>query len=206
MKKWKRSDIPTSMILKICSERFKLTLGTRVIHRLLDLTNAPSKVILAALERDVDAGYLEYGVSLNNPWLTEKGKDKMKTFSIRKHIKQVEKDDCVIACVAMMMNKPYEEIRQLAENFGWTPQSGGIVIHEFLNSFGYWCNWHDHLGTERPIMVSIPSLNLEDCLHLFVLDEDNNVFDPSSGKQATLEYAIENCNHSFFNIHKQEES
>lgn len=37
----------------------------------------PPKIVLAAMQREVDAGNLDYGVALHRPWLTDKGRTEM---------------------------------------------------------------------------------------------------------------------------------
>lgn len=38
-------------------------------------TRYPTKVITAALERELHAGHIDYGTSISSPWLTAKGED-----------------------------------------------------------------------------------------------------------------------------------
>ncbi|MFI8278536.1 hypothetical protein ACIGBH_27420 [Streptomyces sp. NPDC085929] len=62
----KRSDLPTTRVLVGIRDH-----GT---HALDELTGTyPIKVVRAAFARDVRRGYIEYGVTLDRPWLTPQG-------------------------------------------------------------------------------------------------------------------------------------
>lgn len=71
----KRSDISTLTVLSMVNEIDVCGLQRNAFYHLCENTGAPPKVVLAALNRDADAGYLEYGLWVKAPWLTEKGKE-----------------------------------------------------------------------------------------------------------------------------------
>lgn len=60
----KRSDLDTRTILE--AVRQGAPYGQLAAHY-------PSKVVTAALERELRAGHIDYGVSIANPWLTYQG-------------------------------------------------------------------------------------------------------------------------------------
>ena len=69
----KRKDIPTKLVIQSCLKAHQPgehRVSWEIIH---EKTNAPDKVIYAAMQRDVDKGYLEFGVSINTAWATKKG-------------------------------------------------------------------------------------------------------------------------------------
>lgn len=62
----KRSDLTTEEVLRtVCVHG---TSAWTMLRR-----RYPPKIVLAAYQREVDAGRLDYGVSLVRPWLTPKG-------------------------------------------------------------------------------------------------------------------------------------
>lgn len=68
----KRSDIPTKAVLRAC-HRFHNYNDSPPWIKLMNQFNAPEKVVYAAMERDVNKGFLDYGVSLRTSWVTPKG-------------------------------------------------------------------------------------------------------------------------------------
>lgn len=60
----KRSDLTTDEVMNAIRQH-----NRQAWERLTDIY--PEKVVLAAFEREVDAGRLEYGVSLKRPWIVE---------------------------------------------------------------------------------------------------------------------------------------
>lgn len=67
----KRSDISTIEVLKACIERKQTK--EFITDMLMQKFNVPEKVVYAALNRDNDNGYIDFGVSLRTAWATEKG-------------------------------------------------------------------------------------------------------------------------------------
>lgn len=63
----KRSDLTTGMILRAVDQY-----GVHAWERLTD--RYPPKVVLAAIQREVDADRLDYGVALHRPFLTPAGR------------------------------------------------------------------------------------------------------------------------------------
>lgn len=66
----KRSDLRTSEVLAAVRER-----KFKAFEHLCE--QYPVKVVRAALMRDVRAGWLEYGVCLERPWLTPAGEQRL---------------------------------------------------------------------------------------------------------------------------------
>jgi hypothetical protein len=62
----KRSDLPTVVVLAMV-KMYQL----RTFEVLS--TVYPPKIVLAAFDRDVNKGYLEYGTTVARPWLESKG-------------------------------------------------------------------------------------------------------------------------------------
>jgi hypothetical protein len=63
----KRSDLSTRIVLEVVDYW-----GMHAWERLSE--KYPPKLVLAAIEREVTAGRLEYGVSVHRPWLTDSGR------------------------------------------------------------------------------------------------------------------------------------
>ena len=87
----KRKDISTFVVLT-AAERAHIYSGAGTWRWIQAMINAPEKVIYAAMERDHDKGYLEYGVSLRTAWLTEKGEQKLKELRAQHGIDLLEED------------------------------------------------------------------------------------------------------------------
>ena len=68
----KKSDITTMMVLEACIS-YKLKKGISPYMILSVQTKAGSMLIISAMERDVDKGYIEYGTSILKAWPTKKG-------------------------------------------------------------------------------------------------------------------------------------
>lgn len=73
----KRSDISTLTVLSAALTAHS-TNQAMTWEYILWATDYPLKIIYAAIEREVNAGYLDYGVSMRTAFLTDKGKDKLK--------------------------------------------------------------------------------------------------------------------------------
>ena len=69
-----RKAITTLMVLEEYEDNVAKMAVSGVDERLMAKTGLPEKVVYAAMEREDDRGYLEYGVSLRCGWLTEQGK------------------------------------------------------------------------------------------------------------------------------------
>jgi len=71
-----RKDISTLIVLEAAEKAHteKEGMTWEYIKR---ITGAPEKVIYAAMEREDEKGYLEWGVSLRTAWLTELGKKEL---------------------------------------------------------------------------------------------------------------------------------
>lgn len=64
-RRWKREDLPTLFMVRMVWQ-YRL----EAIMHLINQVGILRKVVLAAVERDVELGYLEYGVSPLYPWVT----------------------------------------------------------------------------------------------------------------------------------------
>jgi hypothetical protein len=63
----KRSDVTTRLVLEHVAE-FSIYAWERLCERF------PAKVVLSAIEREVDRRRLDYGVATRRPWLTDTGR------------------------------------------------------------------------------------------------------------------------------------
>jgi hypothetical protein len=63
----KRSDVTTQVILSAVDRH-----GVHAWEVLIE--EVPPKLVLAAMQREVDADRLTYGVALHRPFLTDKGR------------------------------------------------------------------------------------------------------------------------------------
>lgn len=73
----KRHDISTLIVL-LAAESAHSEKRFMTWEYIQKMTGAPEKVIYAAMKREDDRGYLEWGVSLRTAWLTNEGKAKLK--------------------------------------------------------------------------------------------------------------------------------
>lgn len=78
MSVWHRRDIPDLAVVKAAEKLHGLRSGPFEPFFLIDILQeqypgCPEKVIYAAIERAVDRGLIEYGVSMRTGWPTEKG-------------------------------------------------------------------------------------------------------------------------------------
>jgi len=78
--KWKRSDIDTLIVLMGCyiAHQKRDCMSFEAIYQ---LKPAPLKIIYAVMEREVNKGLLDYGVSLRTAFLTEKGLEVLHTLA-----------------------------------------------------------------------------------------------------------------------------
>ena len=72
----RRSDISTLIVLE-AAERAHTEKAGMTWQYIQRKTAAPEKVINAAMQREDDRGFLEWGVSLRTAWLTDTGKAKL---------------------------------------------------------------------------------------------------------------------------------
>ena len=82
-RKWKRSHITTARVLDVYSrpheERWP------VDEVLQAETGAPFKVVWAAMWREEERGFVDYGTNLRGGWLTSKGKTKLSEIMEKTH-------------------------------------------------------------------------------------------------------------------------
>lgn len=92
-------------------------------------------------------------------------------------------DDCMVACLAMMLDKDYEEVE------GWFTSSGRLWNNFHGLTFtllekGYDVSFADargigRLGGIRRLVAIVPANKPDDEGHVFVIDETESVWDPS---------------------------
>lgn len=69
----KRKDIPTKLVIQSCLESHQQGCHKASWEIILEKTKAPIKIIYAAIKRDIEKGYLLYGVSERTAWPSKKG-------------------------------------------------------------------------------------------------------------------------------------
>jgi hypothetical protein len=72
----RRRDITTKIVLE-AAVRASLERRMMTWEYIHEATGAPEKVIYAAMQREDDRGYLDWGVSLRTAWITKEGKAKL---------------------------------------------------------------------------------------------------------------------------------
>ena len=72
MSLWKREHITTEQVLSVYARPHEERYPADVV--IAAETGSPHKVVWAAMEREEDAGHLDYGINLRGGWLTDKGK------------------------------------------------------------------------------------------------------------------------------------
>jgi hypothetical protein len=111
-----------------------------------------------------------------------------------KRVEQRTADDCMIACLAMMLEKEYDEV------MGW-----------FTSSNRRWDNFHGltftllekrydvsfadqtgmgRLGGFRRLVAIVPQNDLSGVGHVFVIDETEMVYDPSPNTPNPFDMAV----------------
>lgn len=70
-KRWKRSDLDTKTVLWFFSWPLDLRYPTG--ETIQANTGAPEKVVWAAMEREENKGFIDYGTWLHGAWLTHEG-------------------------------------------------------------------------------------------------------------------------------------
>lgn len=74
-----RKDITDKQVCEAYEQYGKnVSNGIRPLAWLIFKTGEPEKVCWRAMERACDRGLVEYGVSLNVGWLTERGKEMLR--------------------------------------------------------------------------------------------------------------------------------
>ncbi|MEZ0263009.1 MAG: hypothetical protein ACAH80_18535 [Alphaproteobacteria bacterium] len=125
-------------------------------------------------------------------------------------IKQRNMTDCGICCLAMCFSVTYEEILSRAEDYvfrlSWGCDKGLATIEErqIVESFGHavrsliWWHFENNGGDfwraleGNRALLSVPSLNIEDGLHLVYWD-GTKLLDPSNLKTYTRETIPKQC-------------
>jgi|TARA_Y100000296_G_scaffold83510_1_gene114528 hypothetical protein len=72
---WKRSDISTESVLSVYARPHK---DRYPVDEVLQAeTGAPNKVVWAAMLREEDRGFIDYGCNLRCGWLTQEGESEL---------------------------------------------------------------------------------------------------------------------------------
>ena len=74
-KRWKRSDISTECVLSVYARPYKDRYPADEV--LQAETGAPNKVVWAAMLREEEKGFIEYGCNLRGGWLTQEGESEL---------------------------------------------------------------------------------------------------------------------------------
>lgn len=104
-------------------------------------------------------------------------------------IKQKQPNDCGVACLAMMLNKPYEEILEHFPNHDF--DNDGLLISELvavIEEYGHKAFVNDELYLRSKGILFVPSLNVERGGHFVYWDGPGKLYDPSNKKR----YSIDN--------------
>ena len=117
-------------------------------------------------------------------------------------LKQRAEDDCAICCIAMALNRPYEDVMIAAlESGAYKPGEGTYRPDEILRSLGEWSAIDEPFGTfiyrfkdrclsteffrtlawGRRALMSVSSLNFPDKYHMIYWD-GSTIYDPSNLK------------------------
>lgn len=86
----KRSDIPTKAVLLAC-HRFYNGDELAPWEILVSEFNAPEKVVYAAMEREYNKGFIEYGTTLRTSWVTSEGYEFLKNEKYSKSVSHIDK-------------------------------------------------------------------------------------------------------------------
>jgi hypothetical protein len=100
-----------------------------------------------------------------------------------KRVEQRTEDDCVLACLAMMLDKEYDEVKSWFTSSGraWNRFDGltfTLLENKYDVSFadksgiGRW-------GGIRRLVAIVPESDPKGEGHVFVIDETESVYDPS---------------------------
>jgi hypothetical protein len=100
-----------------------------------------------------------------------------------KRVEQRTADDCMVACLAMMLDKDYEEVKSWFTSSGrlWNNfhgltftllEKGYDVSFADASGIGRW-------GGTRRLVAIVPANKPDDEGHVFVIDETESVCDPS---------------------------
>lgn len=105
------------------------------------------------------------------------------------HQQQPTWNTCVSACIAMILNKPADEV---VSEFHEDYYEEKLDADEYLQSKGVDCEvllTNAKLETGYIYLCSVPSLNLQARTHMIVLDmreECWSLYDPNKGKEGKL--------------------
>jgi len=99
-----------------------------------------------------------------------------------KMVKQRGNGDCGIACLAMVLGKPYEEIKTYIDDTSEGTDS--IFVKDVLTHYGK-KNVREELHYKfgKPAILTVPSLNHPGLLHYIVCDGEKKWLDPSIEKR-----------------------
>lgn len=104
-----------------------------------------------------------------------------------KHVKQPTANSCVSACLAMLLNKPVQEV--MAEFHDKYYNGWQITVYDYLVKNGVECIPYSGGGDERitsgnVYLATVASLNIPGSLHQIILDLSDGKFvihDPIKG-------------------------
>lgn len=112
-------------------------------------------------------------------------------------VQQVDSNGCVVACIAMITGKPYNEIK-MNDFPDWNNQSGGITADDrdkALVRNGIWPRRQvdNILNPGSLYTVSVASLNRKGGMHQVVVDcrfDMFKVYDPQMGNEGMEFYTV----------------
>lgn len=104
---------------------------------------------------------------------------------------------CVSACLAMLLNRPVEEV---TAEFHEKYMAGEINMRKYLTSQGVELMNGDPEGQMyhgHVYLVSVPSLNLPSMMHEVLMDlrDDHVIFDPNVGYEGRKYYTLKAASH-----------
>lgn len=112
-----------------------------------------------------------------------------------KHVMQEDSHGCVIACIAIITGRSYQEIKKDFPDFEDNSKGIGaderdlvLVRHQMLPVRTV----DTHLYADKVYLVSVPSLNIEATMHAIVIDCRTDVsfkvYDPQAGIEGKKAY------------------
>jgi ABC-type bacteriocin/lantibiotic exporter with double-glycine peptidase domain len=98
------------------------------------------------------------------------------------HVMQLDSEGCGIACIAMLVNKSYSEIRDLVVDIPITQRILEDLLYQLDIRFRKPA--YDDLVPDRLYIVCVPSLNNIGGMHYIIVDMRGTmkVYDPNKGR------------------------
>lgn len=103
-------------------------------------------------------------------------------------VKQKAKYDCGVACLAMMLDKPYEEILRHFPKHDFNNE--GLYTSELfsvIESYGLEVFTNHGLHIKSKGILFVPSLNTIGNFHFVYYDGPGKLFDPANNNQYTID-------------------